>query len=78
MGRKDFSKYVKAYSLKNAIEHDRAELSKVLPKLFQHGLQKDKIKEILPVIKKEVSRVNRLSNKKRVAEFAKLKKYVKE
>jgi len=40
---KNFSKEIRAYALKNAIEFGEANAGKVLPKLFQHGLDKKDI-----------------------------------
>ena len=42
----DLSKEVLAYSLQNAIEFGKADASKILPKLFQHGLKKEEIGKI--------------------------------
>ena len=61
---RDLSKEIRAYALRNALEFGRAEPSKILPKLFQHGLQKSEIKEIMPKIKEIVDEVNSLSKDK--------------
>src|SRR3989344_7605562 len=55
---------IKAYSIKNALEHGKADPSRVLPKLFNHGLEKSEIKEIMPIIKKTIKEINSLSKKK--------------
>ena len=54
-------KEIKAYAIKNALEFGKADPSKILPKLFQHGLQKEKIKEIIPEIKKIADEINAMS-----------------
>ena len=54
---KSLSKEIRAYTLKNAIENDRAILPKILPKLFQHGLQKKDIKTILPEINEAIKEI---------------------
>src|SRR3989344_7653428 len=57
----DFSREIKAYAAKNALEFGKADSSKILPKLFQHGLQKEEIKEIMPQIQDIVKTINTLS-----------------
>lgn len=75
---KDFSKEVLAYSLQNAIEFGKADASKILPKLFQHGLDKKNIDKVRPVIAKAVKKVNSMKAEERVKAFGKLKDFVKE
>ncbi len=58
---KDFSKEIKAYALRNAVEHGKADAGRILPKLFQHGLDKKDIKKVMPEIAKIVKEVNSLS-----------------
>ena len=74
---KDLSKEIFAYSLQNAIEFGKADSSKVLPKLFQHGLKKEYIKEVMPVIEEAVRKVNSLDKEERIALFKKLESVVK-
>ena len=52
---KDFHDEAMAYSLQNALEHGKADTSKVLPKLFQHGLKKEEIKKTIPKISEIVN-----------------------
>jgi hypothetical protein len=40
---RDFSKEIRAYALRNAMEYGKADSGKILPKLFQHGLEKKDI-----------------------------------
>src|SRR3989344_4642470 len=40
---KDFSKEIEAYALRNAVEFGKADAGKILPKLFQHGLEKGEL-----------------------------------
>jgi glutamyl-tRNA synthetase len=75
---KDFSKEIKAYALKNAIEFGEANSGKVLTKLFQHGLDKKDIKAIMPKIHEVVKEVNRHSKEEIESEFRKFKDAVKE
>ena len=66
-----------AYALKNAIEHEgKAQVNSVLNSLFHEGLQKSKIKTILPKIQKQVKKVNSLSQEEQKQEFEKLKRQV--
>lgn len=71
-------KEIRAYALKNAIEYGSAVVGKVLPKLFNHGLDKKEIGKIMPELNKIVNDVNKLSAKEREKEFEKLKEFVKE
>ncbi len=67
-----------AYALKNAIEYGRAVVGKVLPKLFNHGLDKKDIGKIMPSLQKIVDEVNKMSVSAREKEFEKFKGFVKE
>ncbi len=73
----DLTKEIWAYALQNALEFGKADAGKIMPKLFQHGLDKKDIKEILPQISEIVSRVNEMPQDLREKEFEKLKKVVK-
>src|SRR3989338_6370650 len=72
-----FEKEIKAYVLKNAIDYGKAEAGKILGKLFQHGLMKEEIKEIIPEIIKIVDEINKLTNKERKLLFANYEGIVK-
>ena len=58
---KDLSNQIYAYAIENRISHEKAVESAVLPKLFQHGLKKEEIKDIMPTISVIVKEVNKLS-----------------
>ena len=75
---RDFSKEIKAYALKNALEFGKADAGKILPKLFQHGLEKKDIKQIMPQILEIVKEVNSYDEIKMQREFHDLKNVVKE
>ena len=64
--KKDFSKQIMGYALKNAIDYGKADAGKILPKLFQHGLQREQIKEVMPEIILTIKDVNELSEKDRI------------
>ncbi len=66
---KDLAKEIMAYSLQNAIEYGNADPVKVLPKLFQHGLDKKEVKEIMPVIQEAVKKINSMSEDERIKAF---------
>src|SRR3989344_6827268 len=74
---KDLSKEILAYSLNNAIEHGKADAGKILPKLFQHGLKKNEIDKVMPIVQKAVKEVNSMNDREMVSAFEKLKDYVK-
>ena len=65
---RDFSKEIEAYALQNAIEFGKTDIGRILPKLFQHGLAKEDIKEIIPIIKEFVNKVNKLDNEQKEKE----------
>ena len=70
-------KTIKAYALKNAIEHDgKAVVGSVISGLFNQGLKKDKIKGVIPEINKVLSEINKLSLDEQKKEFSKLDKLV--
>ncbi len=63
-------KIIKAYVLKNAIEHNgKAQANSIIPGLFNHGLKKEKIKETIPEINKILKQINSLSIDKQKKEF---------
>ncbi len=69
---KDLLKEILAYALQNAVEHGKADAGRVLPKLFQHGLEKSDIGKVMPVIQEAVKKVNAMSAKDREEAFAKV------
>ena len=55
-------KIIKAYALKNAIEHSgKAVAGSVISGLFNHGLTKDKIKDIMPSVNEVLKEINSFS-----------------
>ncbi len=73
---KELTNEIRAYALKNAIEFGKTDSSKILPKLFQHGLQKSEIKSVISQINNIVNEVNSMSQKERENEYKKFSKYV--
>ncbi|MBI2451478.1 glutamate--tRNA ligase [Candidatus Pacearchaeota archaeon] len=70
-------KEIKAYAIKNALEFGKAEPSKILPKLFRHGLEKSEIKNIMPEIIKTAKEINSLSKENLLDLFKEYEKFVK-
>ena len=61
---------IKAYALENAIKYGgKANQSAVLAGLFAEGLEKSKIKDIIPTIQKVLQEVNKLSPAKQKEQF---------
>jgi glutamyl-tRNA synthetase len=59
---KDFEKKILAYSLKNAVEHNgKAIAGAVINSLFNEGLEKNKVKEIIPQVNAALKKVNSMS-----------------
>ena len=73
----DLSREILAYSLQNASEFGKADAGRVMPKLFQHGLQKEDIKKIMPIVQEAVKKVNSMKESERAEAFAKLGNVVK-
>lgn len=75
---KDFANEINGYALKNAIEFGKADAGRILPKLFNHGLDKKDIKNVMPVVQEIVKKVNSMKKEDMEKEFGKFKDYVKE
>ncbi len=69
---------IKAYAIKNALEHGKADASKVMPKLFNHGLEKSEIKIVMPLITKTIKEINSLKKDKLETLFKEYSQYVLE
>jgi glutamyl-tRNA synthetase len=68
---------IKAYALKNAIEHNgRAIAGSVLNSLFNEGLKKERIKEIMPEVLEILNEVNFYSPEEQKKQFEALKNLV--
>jgi len=75
---KDFTNEINGYALKNAMEFGKADAGRILPKLFNHGLDKKEIKNVMSVVQEIVKKVNSLKKEDMEKEFGKFKEYVKE
>jgi len=66
-----------AYALKNAVEHNgKAIVGSVISSLFNHGLTKDKVKNIMPFVNEILKEVNSMPFEKQKKEFEKLESIV--
>jgi len=76
---KNLDKKIKAYALKNAIHYEgKANPGAVLSALFNEGLDKSEVKEIMPKINEVIKEISKLSLDKQEREFEKLKEIVSE
>lgn len=73
----DLSREILAYALQNALEHGTADAGRVLPKLFQHGLDKKDIPLVMKKINETVEQVNSLTAVERQKLFADVSDVVK-
>ncbi|MDD5193156.1 MAG: glutamate--tRNA ligase family protein [Candidatus Nanoarchaeia archaeon] len=68
---------IKAYALKNAIEHEgKAVAGSVISGLFNHGLTKEGIKDIMPIVNAILREVNAVSLAEQEKEFMPLKNII--
>ncbi|VVB78900.1 Glutamate--tRNA ligase [uncultured archaeon] len=66
-------KIIRAYALKNAVEHEgRAVVGSVISGLFNHGLTKERVKEIMPVLNAVIREVNAISISEQEKEYKEL------
>jgi len=68
---KEFSDYIYAYALSNALDFGKTDASRIIGKLFQHGLKKENLGEKMPLIQEIVKDVNSWNQGEREAEFEK-------
>lgn len=66
---KPFEKEIMAYALQNALEFGKTDAGKMLPKLFQHGLKREDIESVVPLISEIVKKVNSMNDKERLKEL---------
>ncbi|OIO81353.1 glutamate--tRNA ligase [Candidatus Pacearchaeota archaeon CG1_02_32_132] len=66
---KPFEKEIIAYALQNALKFGKADAGKILPKLFQHGLKREDIGGVMPLISEIVKKVNSMNDKERLKEL---------
>jgi len=67
---REWNEKILAYALDNALSHDgKAAANAVLSHLFREGLQKDHIKEVMPLIQEIVKKVNSWDGEKQKKEL---------
>ncbi|MEJ2267860.1 MAG: glutamate--tRNA ligase family protein [Nanoarchaeota archaeon] len=70
---------IKAYALRNAIAHGgRANPGAVVSALFNEGLEKSGVKEVMPKIKEVIKEIENLDLEKQKEDFEKLKEFTSE
>lgn len=74
----ELAKHIKAYAAKNALDFGKADAGRILPKLFQHGLDKKDISKTMPEIQKIVSETNKLSKEELAKIVDQMQEYIKE
>ncbi|MFB6246019.1 MAG: glutamate--tRNA ligase family protein [Candidatus Pacearchaeota archaeon] len=76
----EFSKEkIKAYALKNAIQHEGSpNQGSVISALFNEGLEKDKVKEVIPTVQEVIGEVKNTSLEEQEKEFKNLKELISE
>jgi len=79
MGIENLDRKIRAYSLKNALSHKgKANPGAVVSALFNEGLEKKDVKEVMLEINKIIKEISKLSLEKQEREFEKLKEFVSE
>jgi glutamyl-tRNA synthetase len=65
-------KIIKAYALKNATEHEgKAVAGSIIAGLFNHGLTKDKVKDVMGLVNEVLKEVNSMDLENQKKEFEK-------
>ena len=59
-----------AYTLENAVSHEgKAQSGSVIPKLFQVGLKKEHVKDVIKDVQDAVNKVNKMKPEEQAKEF---------
>ncbi len=70
---------IRAYTLKNSIAHDgKANPGAVVSGLFNEGLEKDKVKEVMPKIQEIIKEISKLSVEEQEKDFEEFKDLISE
>lgn len=76
---KNLDKIIRAYALKNALAHEgKANPGAVVSSLFNEGLEKSGVKEVIPEINKTIKEISKWKIEKQEKEFEKLKDFTSE
>ena len=79
MAIKNLDKKIRAYTLKNAIAHEgKANPGSVVSALFNEGLKKEEVKDVIKDVNKIVGEINKLSLDNQKKEYDNLQKIVSE
>jgi len=72
----NLSEKIKAYALKNAIQYNgKANPGSVVSALFNEGLEKSGVREVMPKIQEAIQEISKLSVEEMQAEFEKLEEF---
>lgn len=74
----DLTTHIRAYAAKNALDFGKADAGRILPKLFQHGLDRKDIGKIMPEIQRIVTDMNALPKDELEEIVAELHEFIKE
>ena len=70
---------IKAYALKNAIAYSgKANSGAIVSALFNEGLEKSEVKNVMPKIQKVISEISKMNLKQQEKEFEKVKEFTSE
>ena len=76
---KNLNKIIRAYALKNALAHEgKANPGAVVSSLFNEGLEKSNVKEVMPKINEIIKEISGWKTEKQKKEFEKLKEFTSE
>jgi glutamyl-tRNA synthetase len=76
---KDFFKEIRAYALKNALEHEgKSNSNSILNGLFSIGFEKKDIKKIMPEINSVLKEINSMGKEEQEKEYKKFEKFINE
>jgi len=74
---KNIKEKIRAYAIKNAIEHNgKARVGSVVSALFHEGLKKEEVGKIIDKVKEEVKKINSLSLDEQEKEFSIARKLI--
>ncbi len=76
---KNLDEKIRGYSLKNAISYNgKANQNSVISALFNEGLERSMIKNLVPKIQKTIKEISKLSLEEQKEDFEKFKKFISE
>ena len=79
MAIKNLDDKIRAYALKNAVAYGgKANPGAVVSALFNEGLEKSSVKDVMPKIQKEIREIGKLDSKEQKKELEKMDKFLSE